>query len=148
MKHFSFLTIISMSLLTILNFKLTTSFVLIRDAQLYYMQVSSWMVQMESSLAKGGSVVDDINKRCSLFIQVSSYHLLYFVWNTKFSQGLWRDNRDIVGSVENLIESHLSHFCLVQKQCYFVWNAKFSQKLWRDYRDNLGRVENFVKSYL
>lgn len=50
----------------------------IRDAQLYYMQVSSWMVQMESNLSKGGSLVDDINKRCSVFIQVSCCLLLSY----------------------------------------------------------------------
>ncbi|PFX13788.1 WASH complex subunit 7 [Stylophora pistillata] len=42
---------------------------LVRDAQLYQMQVSSWMVHMESSLNKGGSLVDDLNTRCVLFIK-------------------------------------------------------------------------------
>lgn len=41
-----------------------------RDAQLYQMQVSSWMVHMESALTKGGSLVDDLNARCVLFIKV------------------------------------------------------------------------------
>lgn len=41
-----------------------------RDAQLYQMQVSSWMVHMESALIKGGSLVDDLNARCVLFIKV------------------------------------------------------------------------------
>lgn len=41
-----------------------------RDAQLYQMQVSSWMVHMESALSKGGSLVDDLNSRCILFIKV------------------------------------------------------------------------------
>ncbi|KAK3730652.1 hypothetical protein QZH41_008272, partial [Actinostola sp. cb2023] len=40
-----------------------------RDAQSYYMKVSSWMVHMESSLNKGGSLVDDLNTRCILFVQ-------------------------------------------------------------------------------
>ncbi|XP_027049103.1 WASH complex subunit 4-like [Pocillopora damicornis] len=42
---------------------------LVRDAQLYQMQVSSWMVHMESSLNKGGTLVDDLNTRCVLFIK-------------------------------------------------------------------------------
>ena len=40
-----------------------------------------------------------------------------------------RYNKDNVGRDENLIKTHLCHFCLVQKQQDFVWNAKFSQKL-------------------
>lgn len=36
------------------------------------MQVSSWMVHMESALTKGGSLVDDLNARCVLFIKVCS----------------------------------------------------------------------------
>lgn len=35
------------------------------------MQVSSWMVNMESSFSKGGSLVDDLNTRCVLFIKVT-----------------------------------------------------------------------------
>ncbi|XP_078343242.1 WASH complex subunit 4-like [Oculina patagonica] len=42
---------------------------LVRDSQLYQMQVSSWMVHMESALSKGGSLVDDLNARCVLFIK-------------------------------------------------------------------------------
>ncbi|XP_068718075.1 WASH complex subunit 4-like [Montipora capricornis] len=41
----------------------------VRESQLYQMQVSSWMVHMESSLTKSGSLVDDLNYRCVLFIK-------------------------------------------------------------------------------
>ncbi|KAK2567753.1 WASH complex subunit 4 [Acropora cervicornis] len=42
---------------------------LVREAQLYQMQVSSWMVHMESSFSKGGSLEHDLNARCVLFIK-------------------------------------------------------------------------------
>ena len=57
----------------------------------------------------------------------TTYKISDFLWNAKFSQGLWRDNEDNVGRDENLIKILLCHFCLVQKQCDFAWNAKFSQ---------------------
>ncbi|XP_020600408.1 WASH complex subunit 4-like, partial [Orbicella faveolata] len=52
-----------------LDFLLFNRLWLSRDAQLYQMQVSSWMVHMESALTKGGSLVDDLNARCVLFIK-------------------------------------------------------------------------------
>ena len=53
-------------------FQIRDAFVFrLRDAQLYQMQVSSWMVHMESSLNKGGTLVDDLNTRCVLFIKVT-----------------------------------------------------------------------------
>ncbi|XP_015749024.1 PREDICTED: WASH complex subunit 7-like isoform X1 [Acropora digitifera] len=42
---------------------------LVREAQLYQLQVSSWMVHMESSFSKGGSLEHDLNARCVLFIK-------------------------------------------------------------------------------
>ncbi|XP_074621303.1 WASH complex subunit 4-like isoform X2 [Acropora palmata] len=42
---------------------------LVREAQLYQMQVSSWMVHMESSFSKGGSLEHDLNARCVLFVK-------------------------------------------------------------------------------
>ncbi|XP_044177343.1 WASH complex subunit 4-like isoform X1 [Acropora muricata] len=42
---------------------------LVKEAQLYQMQVSSWMVHMESSFSKGGSLEHDLNARCVLFIK-------------------------------------------------------------------------------
>ena len=42
------------------------------------MQVSSWMVHMESTLSKEGSLVDDLNTRCILFIKVPFYSKINF----------------------------------------------------------------------
>ncbi|XP_031573328.1 WASH complex subunit 4-like [Actinia tenebrosa] len=57
-----------------------------RDAQSYYMKVSSWMVHMESSLAKGDSLVENLHTRCILFVQGILYaynlsHLIRTVMN-------------------------------------------------------------------
>ena len=71
-----------------------------------------------------------------------------FVWNAKFSQRLWRDNRDNAGRIRNLINTHVNSVLWKNNVSDFVWNAEFSQKLWRNDRDNLGRVENLVKSHL
>jgi len=46
---------------------------LTRDAQMYYIQVCTWMVQMESSLSRGKTLLDDLNNRCVLFIQGMLY---------------------------------------------------------------------------
>jgi hypothetical protein len=40
--------------------------------QTYSSQVAAWMVRMESNLARGNTLMEDLNNRCTLFIQVSS----------------------------------------------------------------------------
>ena len=45
-------------------------FVLYREAKNMNLQVSAWMVLMESSLNSGESLTENLNKRCSLFLKV------------------------------------------------------------------------------
>ncbi|XP_072038890.1 WASH complex subunit 4-like [Amphiura filiformis] len=49
---------------------------LIKDVQVYYMQVSSWMIRMESSLTQANTVIEDLTAKCTLFI-----HGLIFAYN-------------------------------------------------------------------
>ncbi|CAH1784090.1 unnamed protein product, partial [Owenia fusiformis] len=46
---------------------------LTRDAQIMYLQVSAWMVKMESNLSKASTLIEDLNNRCTLFIQGMLY---------------------------------------------------------------------------
>ena len=72
----------------------------LRDAQLYQMQVSSWMVHMESSLSKGGTLVDDLNSRCVLFIKVtresvsSIFQPITFIFSIMFSYISWGADKE------------------------------------------------------
>ncbi|EDO43986.1 predicted protein, partial [Nematostella vectensis] len=54
---------------------------LAKDAQAYYIRISSWMVHMESALNKGGSLVEDLNTRCMLFVQgiLYAYNISHLV---------------------------------------------------------------------
>ncbi|ESO99519.1 hypothetical protein LOTGIDRAFT_113446 [Lottia gigantea] len=59
---------------------------LTRDIQVYSTQVSAWMVKMESNLARGGTLMEDLNNRAVLFIQGLLYacnlsHLIRTVMN-------------------------------------------------------------------
>lgn len=40
-----------------------------RDAQTYHVQVTMWMVKMESACVEEPNLVDELNKRCSLFMR-------------------------------------------------------------------------------
>jgi len=46
---------------------------LTKEAQMYYLQVSAWMVEMESACAKGTSLMDNLNNKAILFIQGIKY---------------------------------------------------------------------------
>nr|XP_006817005.1 PREDICTED: WASH complex subunit 7-like [Saccoglossus kowalevskii] len=46
---------------------------LVRDVQQLNMQVCSWMVQIESNLSKGNTLVQELHNRCLLFIQGLMY---------------------------------------------------------------------------
>ena len=46
---------------------------LTKEAQTYYMQVSSWLIEMESAATKTNSLMDSLNKRAMMFIQVSIF---------------------------------------------------------------------------
>ncbi|XP_070557659.1 WASH complex subunit 4-like isoform X2 [Ptychodera flava] len=59
---------------------------LVRDVQQLHMLVSSWMVKIESNLSKGKTLVQELNNRCTLFIQGLMYaynisHLIRTVMN-------------------------------------------------------------------
>ena len=43
----------------------------LREAKNFNLQVSSWMVLMESSLSKEEGLTENLNSRCSLFLKVS-----------------------------------------------------------------------------
>eukprot|EP00057_Strongylocentrotus_purpuratus_P018431 XP_011672905.1 PREDICTED: WASH complex subunit 7 [Strongylocentrotus purpuratus] len=49
---------------------------LLKEVQVYYMQVCSWMVRMESSLTQANTVIEDLTHKCTLFI-----HGLLFAYN-------------------------------------------------------------------
>ncbi|XP_071809991.1 WASH complex subunit 4-like [Asterias amurensis] len=49
---------------------------LVREVQVYYMQVCSWMIKMESSLTSANTVMEDLTHKCNLFI-----HGLLFAFN-------------------------------------------------------------------
>ncbi|XP_022098788.1 WASH complex subunit 4-like [Acanthaster planci] len=49
---------------------------LVREVQVYYMQVCSWMIKMESSLTSANTVMEDLTHKCNLFI-----HGLLFAYN-------------------------------------------------------------------
>ena len=44
-----------------------------REAQNMHITVCAWMVKMESNLSRGGTLIEDLNHRCVLFIQVCTY---------------------------------------------------------------------------
>ncbi|CAE1304616.1 MRT43 [Acanthosepion pharaonis] len=63
---------------------------LIRDIQAYYNQVGAWMVNMESNMNRGNTVMQDLNNRCNLFLQGVLYafnisHLIRTVMNLHVS---------------------------------------------------------------
>nr|KAG5706407.1 hypothetical protein BaRGS_033168 [Batillaria attramentaria] len=63
---------------------------LTREMQSYTTQVSAWMVRMESNLARGNTLMEDLNNRCVLFIQGLLYaynisHLVKTVMNLHVS---------------------------------------------------------------
>ena len=47
-----------------------------RDAKNFNLQVSSWMVLMESALSVGGTLTENLNGRCSLFLKVGEINLV------------------------------------------------------------------------
>ncbi|XP_071485715.1 WASH complex subunit 4-like [Diadema antillarum] len=49
---------------------------LLKEVQVYYMQVCSWMIRMESSLTQANTVIEDLTHKCTLFI-----HGLLFAYN-------------------------------------------------------------------
>ncbi|CAI9722200.1 Hypothetical predicted protein [Octopus vulgaris] len=55
--------------------------ILTRDIQSYFSQIGIWMVNMESNLSRGSSVMQELNNRCNLFIQgiLYAYNISHMV---------------------------------------------------------------------
>jgi len=55
--------------------------VLAKDVQAVHVQVSAWMVRMESNLSRGSTLLEDMNNKCALFIQglLYSYSISHLV---------------------------------------------------------------------
>jgi hypothetical protein len=49
--------------------------VAVREAKNFNLQVSSWMVLMESCFSKEESLTENLNARCSLFLKVGLFSL-------------------------------------------------------------------------
>jgi len=52
-------------------YKLTLGY-FFRDVQNFHTSVAAWMVEMESTFERGKNLMEDLNNKCVLFIQVIS----------------------------------------------------------------------------
>ncbi|KAH3860383.1 hypothetical protein DPMN_023281 [Dreissena polymorpha] len=50
-----------------------------RDVQAYHATVTAWMVEMETNVPRGKTLMEDLQSRSSLFIQVNSPHTWTFL---------------------------------------------------------------------
>lgn len=69
-------------------------------------QVAAWMVRMESNLSRGNTLMEDLNNRCMLFLQVISCIILH---------------------IKKLVEIHMIAYFILMSRVYEVFSLLFLQ---------------------